>query len=294
MNPWEDTSTPSDNDVPPWCDDESRATSGIDEDARRWTEGQLNGEDIKAYTGRRAREEKAKADARTQQSTQSDAGNKDWAKLQDTEWGEPEPLLREAEDAAPFPLEALPTVARKAAHAMAEAFEASPTIAGQCVLAAIVAACQAHADVHNPATGAVKPTSQKFLVVARSGDRKTTCDDVAFKAFETFEAELDEKAATQGRDFAADQETFERMKRNIGTKKADTKQDIRAALLALGDPPRRPPGPKMLCTDPTFEGLVKQLHEEQPDSPLFLLIRFADNHLQSYGGAKSSCIGRRE
>lgn len=201
-----------------------------------------------------------------EQAAQSDGGERGGAEWQEAGWFQPEPLLRESDDPAPFPLDALPPVAREAATAMATAFEAAPALAGQCVMAAIVSAGQAHADVYDPATGSTKPTCQKFLLIARSGDRKSTCDGVAFRAFEIFEGELGEVAEREARDFRINLEVFERMKRNAAPKRAASRQEIRAALLALGDPPQRPPGPKMLCSEPTFEGLVKQLHEEQPSA----------------------------
>lgn len=204
--------------------------------------------------------------AEAEQAVLGDGSEGETAAHEEAGWPDPEPLLREGDDPAPFPLDALPPMAREAATSMATAFEAAPTLAGQCVMAAIVSAGQAQADVHDPATGSTKPTSQMFLLIARSGDRKSTCDGVAFRAFEIFEAELGEVAEREARDFRINLEVFDRMKRNAAPKRAASRQEIRAALLALGDPPPRPPGPKMVCSEPTFEGLVKQLHEEQPSA----------------------------
>jgi putative DNA primase/helicase len=89
----------------------------------------------------------------------------------------PRPLMRELPPATPFPDEALGNILGPAARAINDRVRAPMAICGQSVLAAANLAVQAHADVELPiGRGLAKPTSNFFVTVAVTGERKSASD----------------------------------------------------------------------------------------------------------------------
>ena len=83
----------------------------------------------------------------------------------------PLPLVREVQQATPFPVDALGPVLGGAACAVHEHVQSPLAMCGQAVLAAATLAVQGHADVEL-ATGQIKPLSNFFLTVAASGKER--------------------------------------------------------------------------------------------------------------------------
>lgn len=89
----------------------------------------------------------------------------------------PRPLMREIPPADEFPLEALGSLLNAGARAIHDRVQAPMAICGQSVLAAATLAVQGHADVVLPiGQGRAKPTSNFFITIAASGERKTETD----------------------------------------------------------------------------------------------------------------------
>lgn len=112
----------------------------------------------------------------------------------------PRPLLLDLEAAEPYPLEALPSLMRDAAQAIAEHVQAPPALAGQCVTGAAVYLAQPRVNaphIHRPGG---MPCSMFLLTLADSGDRKSECRRLAFKTID----EAEEKARTDHRKACAD------------------------------------------------------------------------------------------
>lgn len=72
-----------------------------------------------------------------------------------------------------YPLDAFHYVTREAAHELARNVQASDAMVGMGLINAISMACQGLIDVKLP-TGQIRPVSQNLLLVAESGERKTT------------------------------------------------------------------------------------------------------------------------
>jgi hypothetical protein len=134
------------------------------------------------------------------------------------------PLVREKKKAKPFPLDALlslqPTV-----EAMTNISQAPDVLVVQGVLSAVNYAVQAHANVD--AGFGSKPISEYWILSARSGERKSGVDSMAWRAVQDY-------------------------------------QD--ALILAMGDDCQTPDddgkvkiSPIILVTEPTSEGLVQHL-----------------------------------
>lgn len=128
-------------------------------------------------------------------------------------------------------------------------------IAAQSVLATVALVAQAHVDVET--LGGSRPVSLFFLTIARSGERKSSCDSRAIVGIRAHEREL-------ARDYTSkkDKYDFELTQWTANKKKAKVFED-------LGTKPVEPPLPIVQASDPTFEGLVKTMEKGQPSMALF-------------------------
>ena len=113
--------------------------------------------------------------------------------------GEPLPLYRDIPKGEIFPAGALGPVLGGMAHALHEAAVQAPlSICGTSVLAAAAVSAQGLRDVILPLAGAIaKPLSLYFLIVARSGERKTATDALVLAPVKERAAELQEEFAAK-------------------------------------------------------------------------------------------------
>lgn len=79
----------------------------------------------------------------------------------------------------PYPIEAFPATPRNAGLEVVRNVQAPDAIVGMCMIAAMAVTCQGLADVKLP-NGQVRPLSLNVLIVAESGERKTTVDALVF------------------------------------------------------------------------------------------------------------------
>lgn len=174
--------------------------------------------------------------------------------------GDPEPLVRPIEPGEPFPVEALPPIMQAGVRGIVGRTLVDPGLAAPSVMAAWSLVAQGHANVQTIG-GGYAPLSLFMLSIAKSGERKTTSDNLACKPIEDREAELRKV-------FAEDSEK-QRVKLGAWQKEekkifGDTKLDratTEARLRELGPPPRAPFTPLLTCPEPTFEGLCRLLAE---------------------------------
>ncbi len=180
----------------------------------------------------------------------------------------PRPLRRELSPAKPFPIDALGQVLGAATRAIIDKVQCGDAIAACSVLAAASLVVQAHADVVQPATGRARPLSLYIYTVAASGDRKSAADHEALSPIRAREQAL-------GAQYKAELPEYERAKRafDIATARAGKtmggRQEIEAALRAVGDEPFPPLMPILTCGEPTLEGLHKLYAIGQPALGLF-------------------------
>ncbi len=81
----------------------------------------------------------------------------------------------------PYPIDAFPPVARNAIQELERNVQAPLSLISTAVLALLSATAQANVKVKLPTGGEPKPTTLYTLVVAESGERKTTIDRLLFK-----------------------------------------------------------------------------------------------------------------
>jgi hypothetical protein len=135
---------------------------------------------------------KAKGDRREWSGGQRSSSNTAGTKETEIKWSDPLPLTAPDEEPRPYPIHALPPVLRGACEAY-QAFGQQPTALVACsALAAASLATQGLANVER-APGLSGPISLNLIVVAQSGERKTSADKRMSKAVRLWE--LDKKAA---------------------------------------------------------------------------------------------------
>ena len=89
----------------------------------------------------------------------------------------------------PYPLDAFLLLVKVVAHEVRQNVQAPDALVGMALINAISMACQGLVDVKLP-TGQVRPVSQNLLIIAESGERKSTVYSLVFSAFR----EMDTKA----------------------------------------------------------------------------------------------------
>jgi hypothetical protein len=182
----------------------------------------------------------------------------------------PQPLLREIPPGAPYPTEVLGPL-RPAVEAVQGATQAPVAIPAASALAVASLAVQGHADVES--LGGPRPLSLYLLTVARSGERKTSCDAPLLAELRAYEREQ----ARAHRDAFASWQNAHALwagerSRILGEAKANKGEGRTAAqadLEALGPEPAMPPLPDRTVTEPTFEGLTRLFAHGQPSLGLF-------------------------
>lgn len=183
---------------------------------------------------------------------------------------EPLPLRALPSAAKPFPVEALGPL-RDAVHAVADISNTPLAMAAQSVLAAVTLAAQALADVRHPG-GQSRPLSGFFLTIARSGDGKSSCDNLALSPLTEHQRSLAGQYRTRRDEFETELKVWNKKQRDITNGKGSnkkTKEELKKELEALGPMPQAPAFPGFICSEPTFEGLCKTLHQGEPSQGIF-------------------------
>lgn len=99
------------------------------------------------------------------------------------QWGELLPLVQNEESVnTPYPIHALPPLAKEAVLAIAEYVQAPIAMAAQCVIGAMSHIAQAHVNAPHPFNAQGEPCSLYLLTEGQSGSRKSTSRNMADKA----------------------------------------------------------------------------------------------------------------
>jgi putative DNA primase/helicase len=187
----------------------------------------------------------------------------------DNGWPAPEPLTR-VTVAVPYPVDALPEVVRLAVQEV-QGFAKSPVAMVACsALANLSLAAQAHHDVAR-AEKLTGPIGLYFLVVAESGERKSTCDGIFSKVLRDYENVQQEDAKPEIKRCEADLAAWEAIKSGVldGIKQAakgnkDTGQLEQALRKHEEMKPEPPRVPRLIYSDFTPEALTYSLAKKWP------------------------------
>ncbi len=181
---------------------------------------------------------------------------------------QPRPLMREIPSAHPFPLEALGTVLGNAAKAIQDKIQAPIALCGQSVLAVTTLAVQAHCDIQLP-TGQVKPTSNNFMSIAASGERKSACDSEALWPIRNHETQQRKIYNDKIMSYTNEKTAWDVKRKNIEKSFKKDQEKLKKALSDMGKPPLPPLDPMITCPEPTFEGLCRLLTVGTPSVGIF-------------------------
>jgi putative DNA primase/helicase len=179
----------------------------------------------------------------------------------------------------PYPKDALPALIKNAVDEAYEFIKAPYPILATSALGAISATLQSHFDVIR-ASRLQGPSSLFTLVIADSGERKSTCDAIFGKPIQIYEAEQAELAKPEIQIFKASHLAWEaevaatkdaikaHVKKSQNSAKANNghyKNELEKLML---NEPKSPKVPKLIYSDTTPEALAYSLHEKWPSGSI--------------------------
>lgn len=168
----------------------------------------------------------------------------------------------------PFPLEELIEPLKGEVEAIVDKVQCPIELAASSVLSVAALAAQQHADVVNP-RGIRSPLSLFTLSIARPSERKSTADNLAMEPVRTYERqrwESYQKEMTFYR--TAKAAWWGAQQAIINNKRLDTKQK-QEELSKIGQEPPEPIDWKLICSEPTIEGLLNQFQYGYPSLGIF-------------------------
>jgi hypothetical protein len=180
-------------------------------------------------------------------------------------WPEARPLVPATPPAAPYPLTALGGSAAALAGKMQQIIQAPDGLIGQVLLCAMNLAAHGHGNLRFD--GMLTPASLFLITVGVSGERKSSCEAVAMAPIRQVESELLATYYPALREYQLVKLVLDQ---EIDSIKKDKKLHWRERLQkiqALGEL-FKPRAPYFEVSDPTLEGLHKQLVEEHPAAAL--------------------------
>lgn len=184
-------------------------------------------------------------------------------------WPDPHPLAAKIEP-EPYPLDALPDAIRAAVEEVTGFVKAPVPLVASSALAALSLACQAHIDAKRleKLSG---PVGLFILVIADSGERKSTCDGFFTKTITDYEEAQAEVAKPALKDHKAASEAWEAKRQGIKEKIRQLAKDqkstagMESALRDLEHAKPEPPRiPRLLYADATPEALAYGLAKQWP------------------------------
>lgn len=184
-------------------------------------------------------------------------------------WSDPQPLAAKVEP-EPYPLDALLPPIRAAVEEVAGFVKAPVPMVASSALAALSLAIQAHADAKR-LEKLHGPVGLFILVIADSGERKSTCDGFFTKTISDYEEAQAEAAKPVMQDHRAAIEAWEAKRGGVKekirqlAKEQKSTAGMESALRDLEhDKPEPPRIPRLLYADATPEALAYGLAKQWP------------------------------
>jgi len=182
----------------------------------------------------------------------------------------PQALVREMPQSVSFPVEALGLLAKpvKAVHGDTQAPIAIPAASALSVASLAV---QGFADVET--LGGRRPTSLYMLTIAKSGERKSSCDAPFIAAVRQHEKEMAKNLVEDLQRYknkhALWKAEYDRIMRALKHEKPAKRIEAQADLEASTPEPDAPPSTNRIVTEPTYEGLTRLFCEGHPSLGIF-------------------------
>lgn len=182
----------------------------------------------------------------------------------------PDEVNEKLDQVDPYPIDALPDSIRKAVEEVASFTKAPLPMIACSALSAVSLALQAQTDVGRD-RNLTGPTSLYFLIVADSGERKSTVDKYFTKAIKLYEAEQLERAKPEIQEYDSEISIWLQKRNGLLSKIKNPKSkdppisQIEKELKELDKlKPIRPKVPQVLYQDATPEALCYELHKVWP------------------------------
>lgn len=185
---------------------------------------------------------------------------------------DPQPLVREIPEGAPFPVKALGPL-NEVVEAVRATTQAPVAIPAASALSVASLAVQGFADVET--LGGTRPLSLYVLTIASSGERKSSCDAPLLEGLRSHEQEQAKKLRAANVAFENAHALWKGKRDKIladakKKKPSDrTDDDFETKLNELGPEPTAPPSADRTVTEPTFEGLTRLFAMGQPSLGIF-------------------------
>lgn len=188
-------------------------------------------------------------------------------------WGEPMPLVLSTQP-EPYPLDALPVAMREAVHEVQAVAQAPVAMVATSALSALSMAAQGLHDVVR-AERLSGPVGLFTLVLADSGERKTTCDDFFLPTIRKWQQAQEDAKRPEVERYEADLDAWNAQREGLlaAIKEAGKKgkpSDVQRRELAdlHAMKPQPPRVPRLIYSDITPEELGYQLAKRYPSAAI--------------------------
>ena len=190
------------------------------------------------------------------------------------DWPDPGPFIAKAQ-AAEYPIEALPISIRSSILEVCDFVKAPISMIASSALGAMSLAIQSQVDVKRAET-LVGPTSLYILVIAESGERKSSCDKYFTAGIRRFEKEAIDTAKPKIIKFESDNEAWStkvkamrsQIQALVKDKKSTETEEAELEKLIL-EKPLKPKVPRYFYSDTTPEELAFNLSQVWPAGGVF-------------------------
>jgi Protein of unknown function (DUF3987)/Primase C terminal 2 (PriCT-2) len=189
-------------------------------------------------------------------------------------WAKPEPLISDAEPPPPYPIEALPDLMRHAVEEVQRFVQAPEEMVAASAISTLSIAAQHLVDVRRT-TALQGPNGLYYLIIADSGDRKTTLDRFFMTPICTYERLEREKGKATKANHAAKMAVWEAEKQAVtakpegAAKSGKALEGHQADLAELEKNKPTPPRiPRLLYADATQEKLLRSLATGWPSAAI--------------------------
>ena len=189
-------------------------------------------------------------------------------------WPELQPLIAHTE-AQDYPIDALPSLIRKAVIEVCGFVKAPAALVAMSALAALSVAIQAHHDVQR----AIKlegPCGLFFCGIADSGERKSSLDNYFTKAMRDYQDREREKAKSLIQAYETDLDVWKAKRSGVQEKIKSLAKDGKPTNLLENqlhdldlDKPKAPRVPRLIYSDATPEALASNLVNGWPSGGVF-------------------------
>ncbi len=185
------------------------------------------------------------------------------------DWAEPQPIVTRVAP-EPYPIDALPDTIRAAVEEVGAFVKAPVPMVATCAISAVSLAAQAHYDVQR-AEKLHSPIGLFTLILATSGERKSTCDSFFMQAIRDYEAQQAEAAKPFVKEYNAASAIWEAKHNGIKdkirqlAKEKKPTHELETDMRDLeNNKPEAPRIPRLTYSNITTEELLRVLAKKWP------------------------------